>query len=84
MNLFEVTIPTVFSIKRKIGDETDQVEAKKIMVEEKLNVCDSCVKLFTSKYFNVFIKAYVNRINSNKEKLILKSKNTKLKKISHN
>lgn len=44
-------------------------------------ICKECTKLFLDKYFNVLIKAYVNKINDTKENRI--KNNRKLKKITH-
>lgn len=47
-------------------------------------MCNDCYKIFVDKYFNVLLKAYVNRINDSKKKRLIMTKNVKLKKISHN
>ena len=46
------------------------------------SICNTCMKLLTDKYFNVLIKAYVNRTNDLSEKR-LATKNIKLNKILH-
>lgn len=72
-----------------LKEGASQVKAKLILtcnIKENLGiVCDTCCKLLLDKYFNVLIKAYVNKINDKrKDRLSNRCKNFKLKKISHN
>lgn len=75
-----------FYLEKSINNVKSRLilNCKNSVKERMENVCDSCIDLFISKYFNVLIKAYVNKFNDCNEKLQLKSRNTKLKKISHN